>query len=146
MIKFLNILLVLFLTSCIDLTKKKLDQKSIDQFLYNFSSVNQMVQANIKNTSDLTKVTTEQYVAVLSEIKGKKAWDTFECLKSFDIKEVRSDSKDLYICVYSTEYDYGVCDSTKCGEIELILIKPAEFKDSFEKIINFNCNSRSDRK
>lgn len=143
MIKIIVLSLMLVGCSHFGDAKKELEEKEKQQFLYDFSSSNQRVSAEIKLNSDLTKTTIDQYIFTLSAMKGQKAVDTVDRLKKFDIKEVRSDSKYLYICVYSEKYSFGACDSTKCSDTEIVPVVPTGFAAAFEKLKVLTCNNSS---
>lgn len=142
MIRATILALALVLAGCSHFgsSKKILEEKEKQQFLYDFSSSNQIVSAEIKLNSDLTKATIDQYISTLSAMKGQKAVETVERLKNFDLKEVKSDAKYLYICVYSEKFSFGACDSTKCSDTEIVPVTPAEFTTAFEKLKSFTCS------
>ena len=139
------IILSLVLVSCshfIDGTKE-LSEKEKQLFLYDFSSTNQKISADIRLNNDITKLTIEQYLSALSKLKAQKAVNTADRLKKFNIKELKSDSKFFYLCVYSETYDFGACDSTKCSNTEMTSVKPVDFISAFDNLKTFNCDNNS---
>lgn len=124
---------------------KELSEKERQEFLYDFASTNQTVDASYKEINgDLKTITFDTYMQTLISLKAEKAVRMAKRLNSYDKKEVRSDSRFLYVCVYSKEYNFGACDTSKCAKTELGTLKSSqEFESAFTALKNYDCNTKS---
>lgn len=125
--------------------KRELNKEQTDKFLYNFSSVNPVVESHLRD--DIPKDTVidkKMYLIKLQNLNSIIAKETYEVLKDFDTIEVRSNSDLMFVCVYSKNFSYGACDSTQCSEAEVRSVgSPNEIEPTFEKFLKFTCPTKS---
>lgn len=116
-----------------------------DRFLYNFPSVNPIVESRLRDSvSKDAIIDKKMYLEELHNMNSVKAKETYEALKDFDTIEVRSNSNLMFVCVYSKKFLFGACDSTQCSEAEVrSLGSPNEIESTFEKFSKFACPTKS---
>lgn len=134
-----------YASSCTHFDPKsyELSESEKQQFLYDFASTNERIKAVYKSkNTDLNSMTLELYLNTLSELKSEKPVQTKKRLVEYDQKEVRADSNNLYICVYSFKYNFGACDSTKCVKTEIKAVYSRnDFESAFSTLKNYECNN-----
>jgi len=124
---------------------KELTKEQKDNFLYNFSSVNPVVESHVRDDiSEDTLINNKMYLKKLGSLNSAIAKETYEALKDFDTIEIKTKSALMFVCVYSKKFSFGACDSTQCAEAEVRSISsPSEFEATFEKFSNFTCPTKS---